>query len=277
VPVNEQPKAHRRLISTLSLHPNLDHKRPQEEVTMKKPLLILLNTIALCMPPAYAEVGNQDQQLSAKDLATADGSCRVGLHGNSIDCILTAIETRVQLDPDSWSTDEESRNWTSWLSDFDNDLYTRWLKNASTNGQETVSIRIADGNLNVSNGTFLSSNLDSQIPAEAEKSKFEASIKSTLEQTLKAAPAMPQTKNKLKEIRTTLTFMRDPKVVPRYGKSGFGFAATRGADNNLVVYGRTKDGRSPGIQIISDRDGGNIQVTEQEPFLAKCKEIDSLP
>ncbi len=215
--------------------------------------------------------------LTARDVVTADGSCRVGLHGDNVYCVLTAIETRVELSPDSWSSDGESKNWTNWLSEFDNNLYSNWLKNASVNGQETVAVRIADGNISSTNGTFLQTTYATQQALGNEKSKFEQSINNALEQTLKTAPPIPQTKNKLKEIRTKLTFMRDSNVVPRVGKNDFGFAAVRGVDGKLVVYGRTDDtGRAPGIQILSDNDGGSIQILDQGSFVQKCSEIDKL-
>lgn len=245
-----------------------------EQRTMKL-LPVLITAIAILMPLVPSQAASAPG-LTPKDVATADGSCRVGLQGDNIYCILTAIETRIQLNPDSWSNDDESRSWTTWLSAFDNDLYSRWIKGASVNGQETVGVTVApDGTVNISNGTFLQPpSAADQAPAD-QQAQFEAAIRIALEGTLKAAAPMPQTKNKLKEIHTNLTFMRDPKVVPRYGKYEYGFVASRGADGNLVVYGRTdKTGRAPGIQILSDRDGGDIKVTDTEAFMQHCMEIE---
>lgn len=74
----------------------------------------------------------------------------------------------------------------------------------------------------------------------------------------------------------SMTFMRDPNVVPRFGREQLGFMAVRTpAGDNINVYGRLKQGQAPGIQIISERDSGTISVTELEPFLQKSREVDS--
>lgn len=243
---------------------------------MKVLMPLLSCALALSISAAGAQK-TSSPTLTAADVATADGSSRVGLHGDNIYCVLTAIETRVQLSPDSWSSDDESKNWTAWLSQFDDNLYANWLKDASTDGQETVAVRIADGKISSTKGTFLQPNSAAQPASVNEKPKFEQSIQDALEQTLKMASPMPQTKNKLKEIHTKLTFMRDPNVLPRFGKNAFGFAAVRGADGNLVVYGRTDNtGRAPGIQILSDNGQGSIQVIDQGSFVQKCSELDNL-
>jgi hypothetical protein len=244
---------------------------------MKALSSIIVGALALSIAGAQAET-SISSQLTEKDLSTADGSCRVGLQtDNHLVGILTATEARVKLSPDSWSSDDESINWTNWLTNFDDSLYSRWLKSASTDGQQTVSFKIVDGAISVTGGTYLQAS-GAQAPSlEENKAKFEATLKSALEETLKNAAAMPQTKNKLKEVQTTLTFMRDQRIVPTAGKKRLGFVAVANPDKSVQVWGTTnpKDGRSPGIQIMQER--GKIDVIDVDAFKQKCQEIESAP
>ncbi len=230
-------------------------------------------------------------KFTAADLATANGSARIGGKSGNLYCVLTSIETRVQLDPDRWGSDEEATNWTTWLTAFDDNLYAKWLKNAPLNAQETVGIRInPDSSVNITNNTFLSA---PDIEAPNAQSTFEAAIAASLNETLKMAKPMPVTKNKLKEVHMSLTFMREPRALPRYGKNDYGFLAVAGdkpaqekpgsdkpADEKpgdkgfISVYERTTpDGRFPGIQILSD--DGQVVPLEQPQFNQKVAEKES--
>jgi hypothetical protein len=205
---------------------------------------------------------------AANDFATADGSCRAGLHNGKIYCILTGFDTAVVLSPDSWTGDEESKSWNRWLVDFDNNLYSNWVESQPGEGQETVLVRIANGAVTQTPAAFYPGD-----PANSDQAKFSAAISNSLDKTLKAASPMPHTHNPLKEINYALTFMSGTKAVPFYGREQLGFMAVLDdTAKNVDVYGRMKEGRAPGIQIISDRDGGKIQVTDAPAFLQKCRE-----
>src|SRR5262249_26248772 len=141
--------------------------------------------------------------LTKSDLATANGSARIGMRSGNIYCVLTSIKTRVQLDPDKWSSEDEDTNWTTWLTAFDNHLYKNWIKNAPLNAQETVGIRInPDTTVEVTNNTFLPGR---DITESNAQSSFEAAIVASLNETLKMAKPMPATKNPLKEVHMSLT------------------------------------------------------------------------
>jgi hypothetical protein len=234
-------------------------------------VLMLLTTMG-CAGDVQARAKSATK-LSQQDLVTADGSLRAGLRNGRIYAILTAQDPVIQLSPDTWTGDEESVNWNRWLVDFDNELFDKWSAGAGVDGQETVQVTIANGAIKQVASQFYSAD-----GAGAEQQKaFEAAMGQALEQTLKGMPPMPQTKNPLKEIRMAMTFMRDPNVVPRHGREALGFVAVRNAaGDNINVFGRlNKLGQSPGIQIISERDGGTIKVTEDGPFVQKCREIDA--
>ncbi len=209
------------------------------------------------------------------DLATANGSARIGMHEGNIFCVLTSIETRVQLEPDKWGAEDEAKNWTTWLTAFDDNLYARWTKNASLNAQETVGIRInPDSTVQVTNNSFFAG---TDVKDPGAQSAFEAAIQKSLNETLKMAKPMPATKNKLKEVHMSLTFMRDLKVLPRLGKNDYGFVAVAGDKDFITVYERTSDdGRFPGIQILADDDDnddpGKVVPLEQAAFNEKASE-----
>jgi hypothetical protein len=208
----------------------------------------------------------------SKDYATADGSVRAGLHNGKVYAVSTGTNTAVVLTPDSWTGEDESKNWNLWLVDFDNSLYSNWVDSNSGDGQETVLVRIGE------HGVIIQDPGNYYGPAQSpdDKQAFASAITRTLDKTLKSASPMPHTVNPLKEIRYALTFMRGSKSVPLYGKEQLGFvAALNSAGDNVDVFGRMKEGRAPGIQIVSDRDGGKIQVTDDGPFLQKCREIGS--
>lgn len=233
---------------------------------MKYAIHVLLLLFALF---AFESAQAATMQLDAKDATTADGSCRAGLHSGKVYCILTAINTGAVLQPDSWSSDDESVQWNRWLVDFDNNLFNNWVNSDPGEGQQTVLVRIANGTIKQDAGHFFSG-------ANSDQSKFAAAITSSMEKTLKSAPPVPQTKNPLKEIRYGLTFMCDAKMAPRFGREQLGFMAVLDDSNkDVIVYGRNKDGREPGIQIISDSERGSIQVTDKEQFLQNCRAADA--
>lgn len=237
-------------------------------------VLACASIMAIGVPLVHAEQG-QVPQLTAKDLATANGSARIGSQSGNLCCVLTSIETRVQLSPDSWASDDEATNWTAWLTEFDNNLYSNWLKNAPANAQETIGLRInPDSSINITNGTFLPSPSPSNPASADSKTSFETAIAASLSEALKAAKPMPQTKNKLKELHMSLTFMRDPKVVPRYGKNALGFVAVLNDKGAITVSERTKDGRFPGIEILTNRDDGKVEPLEQGQFDQAVAEIE---
>lgn len=212
--------------------------------------------------------------LTKADLATADGSARLGIQSGSICCVLTSIETRVQLDPDKWVGDDESTNWTTWLTAFDDNLYANWIKNAPLNAQETVGIRInPDSTVVITNNTFLPG---PDVKDTNAQSSFETAIATSLNETLKMAKPMPITKNKLKEVHMSLTFMRDLKAIPRVGKNAYGFVAVAGDKDFITVYERTNDyGRFPGIQILTNiDDAGKVVPLDQTSFDQKVAETE---
>jgi hypothetical protein len=219
-------------------------------------------------------------KFTAGDLVTANGSARIGLQSatapaiGNICCVLTStIQTRVQLDPDKWDSDAENTNWTAWLTAFDDNLYDNWLKSAPLNAQETVAIRInPDSSVDITNNTFFPGP-DANVPNA--QSTFETAIATSLNQALKMAKPMPATKNKLKEVHMSLTFMREPKALPRYGKNAYGFVAVSTDKGVINVYERTSsDGRFPGIQILTNREGGQVVPMEQPQFNQKVAEIE---
>lgn len=219
---------------------------------------------------------SDSQKLTPKELETADGSCRAALHNGKLYCTLTATDSEIELIPDTWSDNYEATEWNRWLVDFDNSLFTQWLESNSGDGQETVAIRITNAKEVDAKGRFLSATTTSAADTAEGQRKFESAIQHSLERTLLHAPSMPPTKNPLKEVRFAVTFMRDDKVVPRHGKRDLGMAATvMPATGELTVYGRLKDGRSPGIQVMSDAGKGNIEMKENDEFLRRCDEIDS--
>ncbi len=214
--------------------------------------------------------------LTKADRATVNGSARIGMNSGKVCCVLTSIQTRVQLEPDRWSGDDEASNWMTWLTAFDDNLYARWIKNAPSDSQETVGIRInPDTSLVITNNTFFP---DKDDKGPNTQSTFESAIATSLNETLKMAKAMPSTKNKLKEVHMSLTFMRDPKAVPRIGKNDYGFVAAVGEKDFITVYERTSDdGRFPGIQILTDIDDpGKVVPLEQAAFDQKVAEIEKV-
>lgn len=213
-----------------------------------------------------APVQQSTSGLSKADLATANGSARIGMSGGNIYCVLTSIETRVQLEPNKWTADDEATNWTTWLTAFDDNLYANWIKSSAPKGQETVGIRInPDSTVVVTNNTFIPDKDNKESNA---KEVFEAAIVSSLNSTLKMAKPMPATKNKLVEVHMSLTFMRDEKSVPHVGQNDYGFVAVAGDKDFITVYERTSnDGRFPGIQILTDNDDpGKVVPLEQSGF-----------
>ena len=252
--------------------------------TAKRRFASAFFTIAIFVAPLTAASssetvsGNVTQpikvNLTKSDLATANGSARIGMNSGNILCVLTSIKTRVQLEPDRWSGDDEATNWTTWLTAFDDNLYANWLKNAPLNAQETVGIRVnPDSSVVVTNNTFLPGQ---DIKDANAQSSFEAAIVASLNDTLKMAKPMPATKNRLKEVHMSLTFMRDLKAIPRVGKNEFGFLAVVGQKDFITVYERTSDdGRFPGIQILSDNDDpGKVVPLEQAAFNQKVAEAE---
>lgn len=222
--------------------------------------------------PSLAEPSKSN--LTKADLATTNGSARLGMKDGNMYCVLTSIETRVQLEPDKWVNDDEATNWTTWLTAFDDNLYANWLKNAPVNAQETVGIRInPDSTVAITNNTFLA---DKDVKEANAQSSFETAIASSLNETLKMAKPMPATKNKLKEVHMSLTFMRGPKALPRIGKNDYGFDAVVGDKNFITVYERTSnDGRFPGIQILTDiEEPGKVVALEQSEFNQKVAETE---
>ena len=214
------------------------------------------------------------ENFTKADLATANGSARIGVSKGNIYCVLTSIETRVQLEPDKWSAEDEPTNWMTWLTAFDDNLYANWLKNANLNAQETVGIRInPDSSVQVTNNTFFAGK---DVTESTAQSSFESAIVTSLNDTLKMAKPMPTTKNKLKEIHMSLTFMRDLKAIPRVGKNAFGFVAVVSDKDFTTVYERTSDdGRFPGIQILTDNDDpGKVVPLEQSAFNEKAAEAE---
>lgn len=208
--------------------------------------------------------------LTPQDLATADGSARVQLRKGLIYGTLTSTPCSIQLVPDVWSGDEESTNWTKWLVDFDGRVFDKWVVSDPGVGQETVQIHIANGRVTQDRNQFMSPD------PKPDRAKFEAAMQKALDDALKTAPPIPITKNPLKEVRYSITFMSDPQRVPRFGKESFGLVAVPNEKaDNVIVYGRMKEGRAPGIQIINEGpdDGGKIEVTEQESFLRRCRQI----
>lgn len=225
-------------------------------------------------PAPATQIVKSTDSLSKADLATANGSARIGMSSGNIFCVLTSIQTRVQLDPDKWSGDDESTNWTTWLTAFDDNLYANWIKNGSVNGQETVAIRInPDSSVEVTNNSFFPDNENKESNAQQ---VFEAAIVKSLNETLKMAKPMPTTKNKLKEVHMSLTFMRDLKAIPRIGKNAYGFVAVVGDKDFVTVYERTSDdGRFPGIQILTDIDEpGKVVPLDQASFDQKVSEAE---
>lgn len=212
-------------------------------------------------------------KFTAADLATANGSARIGIQSGILCCVLTSTEFRVQLDPDRWDSDAENTNWTTWLTAFDDNLYANWIKNAPLNAQETVGIRInPDSSVSITNNTFLPG---SDVSDPTAQGTFEAAISASLNEALKVAKPMPVTKNKLKEVHMSLTFMREPRALPRYGKNDYGFVAVLGDKGAVTVYERTSsDGRFPGIQIRTNNDDDKVVPLEQAQFNQKAAEAE---
>ena len=245
------------------------------QITAKR-LASLCLTIALAVAPLTSSYGADSVKvnLTKADLATADGSARLGMSSKNICCVLTSIETRVQLDPDKWVGDDEASNWTTWLTAFDDNLYANWIKNAPLNGQETVGIRInPDSTVVITNNTFIPGPDAKDASAQ---SSFDSAIAASLNETLKMAKPMPSTKNKLKEVHMSLTFMRDPKAVPLVGRNAYGYVAILGDKDYITVYERTDSyGRFPGIQILSNIDDpGKVVPLDQAGFDQKVIEAD---
>jgi hypothetical protein len=231
-------------------------------------MLLILTLSAGCLA-GIAVANDGSVRLDSKDAATADGSARCGLHNGRIYGVLTGVEPNVILSPDSWSSDDEPKNWNAWLVDFDNALFANWMDAQSGEGQQTVRFRIADGSIQTDAGRFFSTD-------GSDSSKFTGAITRSLQKTLTAAPAMPVTKNPLKEIRYVATFMCDSKVLPRYGREQLGFMVVPAPEGDqIVVYKRTKDGRAPGIQILSDKGDGTINDLDLERFLEKSRAVDA--
>ncbi|MBY0550944.1 MAG: hypothetical protein K2W95_26940 [Candidatus Obscuribacterales bacterium] len=229
-----------------------------------------LSLIAMPMVGAAETVA---VKFTAADLATANGSARIGTQSGILCCVLTSTEFRVQLDPDRWDSDAENTNWTTWLTAFDDNLYANWIKNAPLNAQETVGIRInPDSSVSITNNTFLPG---SDVSDPTAQGTFEAAISASLNEALKVAKPMPVTKNKLKEVHMSLTFMREPRALPRYGKNDYGFVAVLGDKGAVTVYERTSsDGRFPGIQIRSNNDDDKVVPLEQAQFNQKAAEAE---
>lgn len=73
----------------------------------------------------------------------------------------------------------------------------------------------------------------------------------------------------------SLTFMREPRVLPRYGKNDYGFIAVLGDKGATTVYERTStDGRFPGIQILTGNDDDKVVPLEQSQFDQKVAELE---
>lgn len=244
----------------------------------------VLFTIALLLAPLNAARSSESASesvtqpgkvnLTKADLATANGSARIGVSSGNVYCVLTSIETRVELEPDKWSGEDEATSWTTWLTAFDDNLYANWIKNAPLSAQETVGIRInPDSSVVVTNNTFLPGR---EVKESGAQASFEAAIAASLDETLKMAKAMPVTKNKLKEVHMSLTFMRDLKVLPRMGKNDYGFVGVVGDKDFTTVYERTSDdGRFPGIQIMTDNDDpGKVVPLDQAAFDQKVAEAE---
>lgn len=240
--------------------------------------LSMLQTFSVDAPNAFAKRVRDKSttstvRLTDKDLATADGSCRAGLHNGKIYCILIGLGPSVQLSPDSWADDDEPKRWNLWLVDFDNSLFNNFANLEQTDGQQTVVAHLTapvgttPGGITVDESRYFGPNPDGQTP-------FSAAIRQALQKTLRESPPMPRTQNPLKEVRLDLTFMRDPSLLPHYGADQLGFFATLTPDaRNVIVNGRSKEGRSPGIQIISDSEGGTISVTDEATFLQKVRSL----
>ena len=253
---------------------------PRPSKAKLKPLAALAALLLALAPitssDAAAELPVQPGLLTKADRATANGSARMGVATGNLCCVLTSIEARVQLDPDRWVGDDEATNWTSWLTAFDDNLYAQWIKNAPSNSQETVGIRInPDSTVAITNNTFFPDPLSKDPSLQ---SAFETAIATSLNDTLKMAKPMPTTKNKLKEVHMSLTFMRDPKAVPRIGKNVFGYDAVVGEKDFVTVYERTSDdGRFPGIQILTNIDDpGKVVPLEQVQFDQKVVETEKV-
>ncbi|MBX9719958.1 MAG: hypothetical protein K2X81_01065 [Candidatus Obscuribacterales bacterium] len=243
----------------------------------KVALMLTSLSIIFSLPNSSIAAEPSSSVLTKADRATANGSARIGMNLGKVCCVLTSIQTRVQLEPDKWVGEDEASNWMAWLTAFDDNLFDRWTKNAASNSQETVGIRInPDSSVVITNNTFFP---DKEEKGPNVQSDFEAAIAKSLNETLKMAKAMPITKNKLKEVHMSLTFMRDPKAVPRIGKNDFGFVAVVGEKDYITVYERTSDdGRFPGIQILTNiDDAGKVVPLEQSAFDQKVVETEKAP
>lgn len=207
------------------------------------------------------------------DFVTADGSLRAGVHKGKLFAVLTANDTDVVLEPDKYASDDENKAWTKWLSDFDNALFTNWSNADAGDGQLTASVVIRKDNVVVEEfGTYYPGT------AGGGAEKFTAAVKAAIEKTVKEAAVMPVTKNPFKEIRYAMTFMDSAKILPFKGPEKLGFlAVVNEKGDNVTVYGRLREGQAPGIQILSDADGGNIEVTENDQFLKRCTEFGAKP
>lgn len=252
--------------------------------TTRRPFASALFTLAILLAPLTAASSADSASesvapsntvtLTKADLATVNGSARIGMHSGNIYCVLTSIKTRVQLEPDKWDSEDEATSWTTWLTAFDDNLYAKWTKNAPLNAQETVGIRInPDSTVEVTNNTFLPGK---DVKESNAQSAFEAAIVTSLNETLKMAKPMPVTKNKLKEVHMSLTFMRDQKALPRVGKNDYGYVAVVGEKDFITVYERTSDdGRFPGIRIMTDNDDpGKVVPLDQAAFNQKAAEAE---
>lgn len=239
-------------------------------------LLVPLNAASSAESAPDSATQPTKVNLTKSDLATANGSARIGVSSGNVYCVLTSIQTRVQLEPDKWNGEDEATNWTTWLTAFDDNLYANWIKTAPLNAQETVGIRInPDSTVVVTNNTFLPDQESKESGAQA---SFEAAIVASLNETLKMAKAMPVTTNKLKEVHMSLTFMRALKVLPRVGKNDYGFVGVVGDKDFTTVYERTSsDGRFPGIQIMTDNDDpGKVVPLDQAAFMKVVAEVEKL-
>lgn len=237
--------------------------------------VVLLFLYLLSINPVLSKgpiANGSSSKLTSQDLVTANGSCRVGRQNGHIYCVLTGTNVDIQLVPNSWSDDEESKRWNAWLVNCDNALFSAWVKSGVIAGQETVNLKLTSvGKVEIKGRYLVASRDVTPEPAEYQR-KFESAIQQTIEQVLKAAPPMPTTKNPFKELNVSLTFMRGDPFVPDYGARDFGFLATVvPSSDKLTVYGGNTDGREPGIQIIDD--DGSIQIMERAQFLRRCDEV----
>lgn len=226
-------------------------------------------------------------RLSAQDLETHHGHMYVGLHNGFIYGILHAGSWFAELIPDKWSNEGEANRWNKWYDSFADLIFKEWESRGKIPGQQTVQVAVLPDKRfelryagRIYPGTRVRTVFGKEVALDNSKQTqelFESSVSESLKRAIAASPALPITKNPLREFRMWLTFGADLEQFPRYQALDFGsFARLNAKGDNIAIFMENpSSGMFPGVHCLNDKNGGHIIGADRSEFQHYYKQVQS--